>query len=101
MKFIEKAYAQLGTQPVPTGTQIGTGDIATDVGTIVNYFLTFTGIIAVLFIVYGGFLYITSAGDPEKAKKGKTILIYSIIGIVIIVLAFSVVNSVIANLAGG
>ena len=70
-------------------------------GTIVNWFLGFVGLVAVLFIVYGGMLYITSAGDPEKAGKGKTILMYAVIGIVIVALAWTIVNTVITNIVGG
>ena len=102
MSFIEKVYAQgWGAQPVPSGTQIGTGNLSTDVGTIVNWFLGFVGLVSVLFIVYGGMLYITSAGDPEKAGKGKTILMYAVIGIVIVALAWTIVNTVITNIVGG
>ena len=50
--------------------------------------------LAVLMIIYGGFLYITAAGDPEKAGKGKTVLTLSIIGIVIALIARLVPSAV-------
>ena len=49
---------------------------------------------AVLVIIYGGFLYITAAGDPEKASKGKTALTLAIIGIVIALIARLVPSAV-------
>jgi len=49
---------------------------------------------AVLVIVYGGFLYITAAGDPSKAEKGKTALTLAIIGIVIALIARLVPSAV-------
>lgn len=61
--------------------------------------LLFAGIIAVVFIIYGGYLYITSAGNEESAEKGKNTMVNAIIGIVIIVLSYVIVN-VIVNLAG-
>ena len=43
-------------------------------------------------IIYGGVLYTTSAGDPGKVKKAKDTILYGIIGLVIAVLAFAIVN---------
>jgi len=41
----------------------------------------------VLMIVVGGFMYLTSAGDPGKASKGRTLIIFAIIGLIIAVFA--------------
>lgn len=68
--------------------------------TIVNFFLGFLGLIAVLMIIYGGVLIVTSAGDPEKAKKGKQILMYAAIGIVIILLSFAFVATILGAGSG-
>jgi hypothetical protein len=62
--------------------------------TIVNFVLTFLGVIAVIMIIYGGMLYVTAGGAQEKVDKGKKILMYTIIGIVIIMLSFVIVNAV-------
>lgn len=50
------------------------------------------GIVAVIFIVKGGVDYITSAGDATKLQKAKNTIIYAVIGLVISVLAFAIVN---------
>ena len=50
--------------------------------------------IAVLFLIIGGFWYITSAGNEETAEKGKGTVINAIIGIVIIVLSYIIVQVV-------
>ncbi|HLC43637.1 MAG TPA: hypothetical protein VJK08_00705, partial [Patescibacteria group bacterium] len=42
------------------------------------------GIIAFMFLIYGGFLYLTAAGNPESSKKGGQTIINAIIGLVII-----------------
>lgn len=42
------------------------------------------GYVAVIIVMYGGFLYVTSSGDPGKAMKGQKTIINSVIGIVII-----------------
>ena len=68
--------------------------------TIVNFFLGFLGLIAVLMIIYGGVLVLTSAGNPEGADKGKKILTYAAIGIVIILLSFAFVATVLTAGSG-
>lgn len=62
--------------------------------TIVNYFLYFLGLIATLMVIYGGIMYVTAAGDSEAVDKGKKVIMYALIGIVIILLSFALVNSV-------
>lgn len=45
-------------------------------------------------IIIGGFNFMTSAGDPGKVKKGKDTILYGIIGLVVALLAFAIVNFV-------
>lgn len=61
---------------------------------VINTLLFIAGIISVIMIMYGGFTYMTSAGNAAKVSKGKTILIYSIVGLVISVLAYAIVRFV-------
>lgn len=53
-----------------------------------------SGIIAVLMIVYGGIQYITSAGNPSGLSKAKTTIIYSVVGLLIVIAAAAIVNVV-------
>jgi NADH:ubiquinone oxidoreductase subunit 6 (subunit J) len=59
---------------------------------IIQILLTFAGPVAVLFVVVGGFYYITSGGNQERAEKGKQTLLNAIIGIVIVVLSYTIVT---------
>ena len=59
------------------------------------------GIVAVIFLIYGGFLYIYSAGDPGKVKSAKDTIMYGIIGLVVAVLAFAIVNFVLSSILSG
>ena len=68
--------------------------------TVINWVLTITFGIAVLFLIIGGFWYITSAGNEETAAKGKSTVINAIIGIVIIILSYVIIN-VVSNLVSG
>ena len=63
---------------------------------ILQILLTIAGIVAVVFLVIGGFRYITSGGNEEAAETGKKTIINAIIGIVVIILSFVIVR-VIAN----
>ena len=53
-------------------------------------------VVAVLFIMLGGFWYLTSAGNEESAEKGQKTLTNAIIGLVVIILAATIVR-IIAN----
>lgn len=58
--------------------------IATFAGYIVRVFLSLTGIIFVAYIIYGGFMWLTSGGNEEKITKAKSILRNGIIGLIVI-----------------
>ncbi len=50
--------------------------------------------ITVLFIILGGYQYVTSAGNEEQAKRGRRTLTYAIIGLVVVILSYVIVNTV-------
>lgn len=62
--------------------------------TIVNYFLGFLGLLAVIMVIYGGVTYVSSAGNDEAVGKAKKIIMYALIGIIIILLSFVVVKAI-------
>ncbi len=72
----------------------GTGSFRELAQRIVGYILGFLGFIAVVMIIYGGFLYISAAGKEDKIGTAKKIILYSVIGIVIILLSYAIVNTV-------
>lgn len=74
-----------------TGGQTG---IRALVLAIINFFLTFLGLLAVVMVIYGGFLYVGSAGNEENVNKAKKILMYAVIGIIIIIVSFALVNAI-------
>lgn len=98
--LIGKAYA-LNWQAIPvlsSGRLTGSGGI---IDFVVTWVLVLAGAIAVIYLIYGGLLYITAGGDAEKATKGRTALINAIIGIIIIALAFVIVQWVGSIIQGG
>jgi len=68
---------------------------------IINIALALAGLVAVLFLIIGGFRYITSAGNEETAENAKKIIINAIIGVVVIILAFVIVRVISNALIGG
>lgn len=52
------------------------------------------GIVAVITLIIAGFLYATSAGDPGKAKTAKNAILYSVIGLIAVLLAFMITTYV-------
>jgi hypothetical protein len=59
---------------------------------VINWLLGISFAVAVLFLIIGGFWYITSAGNEETAEKGKGTAINAIIGIVIIIMSYVIIN---------
>lgn len=57
-------------------------------GRIVKWIIGLIGIILVLLFIYGGVVYATSAGNEDRIETGKKIMMYAIIGVVIIAIAF-------------
>ena len=53
------------------------------------------GIIAVIMVIYSGILYITAAGDAGKLAKAKNSLIWSIVGLAVVILSYAIVRFVI------
>lgn len=94
------AGAQFGSEPVPGGFDKSTTNVSQLIGKILNIVLGIVGLIAVLFLVWGGFQYITSAGDEEKVKSAKGTMINALIGVVVVILAYALVR-VVTNAIGG
>lgn len=64
--------------------------------TITKWLLSLVGTIAVISLLYGGYLYITSEGEEDKAEQAKNIILYSVIGIIVIGVSAIIVNVVIS-----
>ena len=61
---------------------------------ITNFVLGFVASIAILMIIYGGYLFMMPSGDENTQEKGKTILIQAIIGLIIVILSYTLVSSI-------
>lgn len=70
------------------------------IGSIINIILGFLGVIFLVLVIYGGFLWMTAGGNEEKVKKGRELIIHAAIGLAIILFAFLLTNFVIFRLVG-
>ncbi len=102
--------AIVGSAPTPeisdplgvyVGEQTGLSgqDIRISVVKVINVLLGLLGLVFVVLILYAGFMWMTSAGNTEKVDTAKKILGASIIGLVIIMTAYSITRFVLINLS--
>ncbi|HJP81494.1 MAG TPA: pilin [Candidatus Saccharimonadales bacterium] len=76
----------------------GAAQTETFIRNIVKTLVGTAGAVAVIFIVLGGFKYMTSSGHPQKLESAKRTLLYAGIGLVIVLAAYSITDLV-ANVA--
>ena len=82
------------------GISGGTTDLPTLIGRIINIALGFVGIVLLGLLLYAGFLWMTSGGDPKKIETAKAYIRNAVIGIIIIASAFAIVNFILSQLEG-
>ncbi len=87
--------------PVPRPPRAPGNNLIELITTISNTILLLVGIVAVLFLIIGGFQYITSAGNPETVNKAKSTIIYAILGLIITLLSWVIVTFIINALRAG
>jgi heme/copper-type cytochrome/quinol oxidase subunit 2 len=92
LNLIEETAQQAGPA---AGTQRSLPEI---IGNIIQWVLGLIGVVLLIMFIYGGVLYATSAGNEEKIETGKKVMLYAIIGVVIIALAFALTRYVIQAL---
>jgi hypothetical protein len=68
------------------------------ISTAFNILFGIIGGITLLFVVLGGFHYITSGGNPQSTAKAKDTILYALIGLTITVAATAIVNFLFGNL---
>ena len=79
------------TQPSATATDLPGNAISIGNGAL-SILLLVIGVATVFYVIWAGLQYVTSAGNPEKAKAGRTGVLNAIIGIVVIVCAYGAVR---------
>lgn len=87
-------------QTVDLENPISTDEIPVLAGNIIKSILGFVGSVALLVFIYGGFTWLTSAGNPDKIKKGQGTLIWAAIGLAFIFSSYMIASFIIKALGG-
>lgn len=86
------ASDDFGLDDAVSGTPLAdqsTTTVPQALGLLINAALGITGSVFMFLTVYGGFIMMTSAGDSEKTKKGRQIIIWAVIGVVVVLAAYA------------
>ena len=75
----------------------GSSQVNDTLSAIINVFSAIVGIVAVIMIIVSGLQFMTANGDPQGIAKARTALLYAIIGLVIVVLAQTIVHFAISQ----
>lgn len=88
--------------PVPPSLPSGGLDTVGNniIQVVFNYFSLGVGIVAMIFIMYAGIQMIISGGDKQKLQAARNRLTYAIVGFIIVICAFVIVNMIILILGG-
>lgn len=68
---------------------------------VISAALSILGSFALLMVVYGGVLWMTSRGDTKQITKGKDTLTWALLGIVVIFASYAIVNALITGITTG
>ncbi len=94
------AFAQdFGLAPISNVISLSSSDPRIIIGRLVQFFLSFLGIIALILIMYAGFIWMTSNGDEDKINSAKQTLKNAIIGLAIVLSAWAITTFLLTRLA--
>lgn len=68
------------------------GDLPSVTIRVVNIALSLLGLIATVFVIYGGYMYLTAGGNDDRLKSAKEIIKNAVIGLVIVLLSYAIVS---------
>jgi threonine/homoserine/homoserine lactone efflux protein len=77
---------------IPVLTTPANIDLATTIARIINFLLVIVGIIAFIYLIYSGILYITAAGSPDQAKKAQQGVISVVVGLIVVALSYAIIK---------
>ena len=84
----------LPTDPTGVSKSVPDKSVKGAILEVIQIMLGFAGIIAIFFVIIGGYRYIFDSGNSEQAEKGKKTVVNALIGLVIIFLSFAIVTVV-------
>ena len=79
---------------LPGGADTNRQLLLNQIARIITTIIGFLGVIALIMVIYAGFLWMTSGGADEKAKQARTLMINGAVGLLIILAAYSITSFV-------
>jgi cbb3-type cytochrome oxidase subunit 3 len=68
----------------------GFNDPALTIGTFIKFFISFLGVIFLILMIYGGYLWMLARGNEQEVEKAKTIIQNALIGLIIVFMAYGI-----------
>ncbi|MDO4872115.1 MAG: hypothetical protein Q4A27_01640 [bacterium] len=93
---VEGGLNQARTSEMPT-TLFGNAGIFTQ---IVSIMLFFVGVLSIIMLIFGGLRYIVSNGDSKKVEGAKNTILYAIVGLIVAILSYAIINFVLVTFTG-
>ncbi len=98
-RVLAQENAEKGAEEISGG--LSQDALTASISNIVNILIFVIGMVAVIMLIVGGFRYVFSQGNEKAVQGAKDTILYSIIGIIVAVLAFAIVNFVLGGLISG
>ncbi|MBI5794625.1 Ig-like domain-containing protein [Candidatus Uhrbacteria bacterium] len=76
-----------------------TADVTVIITRLIRTAISFIGVIAVAFVLYGGFMFMTAGGNAERVKSAKKILLNALIGLILVFASFAIVSFILNALS--
>lgn len=91
------AFFAFSAKAAPTQTIInfdspsGVNNTTVLVSDVINWLLGIASAVAILFLVIGGIIYVTSTGDDQRVEQAKKVINYAIIGLIVVIISYALV----------
>ncbi|OGH69362.1 MAG: hypothetical protein A2754_02410 [Candidatus Magasanikbacteria bacterium RIFCSPHIGHO2_01_FULL_47_8] len=96
----QKCLSDNKSECVVLENPLGTTDVPTLLGTLIKAALGIIGSLTLLMLIWGGFQWLTSAGNAEKVKSGTQTMIWAVIGVVLVFSSYLILSTFTEYLTG-
>ena len=90
------SYASEWKEFIPEDFRVG--NLETFVSNIIRILLILAAVVALIYLIIGGYSYITAAGNPEQAQTAKWTLFNAIVGLIIVIASYAIISFVMENI---
>lgn len=97
--FADNVQSGIRDTATPAGLS-ETPELTTIVGNVINVAISFVGVVLLGYLIYGGFIYMTSQGDPKKSGSAMSTIRSAVVGLLIVASAYAISNFVLNLLIG-